>query len=167
MSQKLAHRSTKDQEENKKTLDELLLEHYWDYKWVFEKAASERFPDKKVWDHAIDLKPDFAAHDCKVYPLTPGEQVKLDEFLDENLRKGYIHLSKFPMSSPFFFITKKDAEALRPCQDYRYLNEGTIKNAYPLPLVSNLIDKLKGAQWFTKLDIRWGYHNVRIKEGDE
>jgi RNase H-like domain found in reverse transcriptase/Reverse transcriptase (RNA-dependent DNA polymerase) len=167
MSQKLAHGSTKDQEENKKTLDELLPEQYQDYKRVFEKAASERFPDKKVWDHAIDLKPDFAARNCKVYPLTPGEQVKLDEFLNENLKKGYICPSKSPMSSPFFFIAKKDAEALRPCQDYRYLNEGTIKNAYPLPLVSDLIDKLKGAQWFTKLDIRWGYHNVRIKEGDE
>jgi RNase H-like domain found in reverse transcriptase/Reverse transcriptase (RNA-dependent DNA polymerase)/Integrase zinc binding domain len=167
MSQKLAHGSAKDQEENKKTLDELLPEQYRDYKRVFEKAASERFPEKRAWDHAIDLKPDFVSRDCKVYPLTPGEQVKLDEFLDENLKKGYIHLSKSPMSSPFFFVVKKDAEALRLCQDYRYLNEGTIKNAYPLPLVSDLVDKLKGAQWFTKLDIRWGYHNIRIKEGDE
>jgi hypothetical protein len=66
----------------------------------------------------INLKPDFAAHDCKVYPSIPGEQVKLDEFLDENLRKGYIRLSKSPMSSPFFFVAKKDAQALRPCQDY-------------------------------------------------
>jgi Reverse transcriptase (RNA-dependent DNA polymerase) len=167
MSQKLAHGSARDQEENKKTLDKLLPEQYQDYKQVFEKVASERFPDKKVWDHTIDLKPDFAACNCKVYPLTPGEQVKLDKFLDKNLRKGYIHPSKLPMSSPFFFVVKKDAEALRPCQDYRYLNEGTIKNAYPLPLVSDLVDKLKGAQWFTKLDIRWGYHNIWIKEGDE
>jgi hypothetical protein len=52
-------------------------------------------------------------------------------------------------------------------QDYRYLNEHTVKNNYPLPLISQLIDKLKGSKWFTKIDLRWGYNNVRIKEGDE
>ena len=71
------------------------------------------------------------------------------------------------MALPFFFVSKKDADALRPCQDYQYLNNGTIKNTYPLPLVGDLLDKLKGAQWFTKLDIRWGYHNIRIKDGDQ
>jgi hypothetical protein len=71
------------------------------------------------------------------------------------------------MASPFFFIAKKEADALRPCQDYRYLNDRTVKNAYLLPLVSDLLDKLKGAKYFTKLDIRWGYHNIRIKKGDE
>jgi hypothetical protein len=54
-----------------------------------------------------------------------------------------------------------------PCQDYQYLNDGTMKNVYPLPLISDLLDKLKGANIFTKLDIQWGYHNIRIKEGDE
>ena len=120
---------------------------------MFEKEASECFPESKPWDHAIDLKPDFVAKDCKVYPLSLREQSLMDEFIDENLRKGYIRTSKSPMASPFFFTAKKDAEALRPCQDYRYLNDGTIKNAYPLPLVSDLLDKLKGAKWFTKLDI--------------
>jgi len=57
------------------------------------------------------------------------------------------------MASPFFFVSKKDADALRPCQDYRYLNDGMIKNNYLLPLVGDLVDKLWGAKWFTKLDI--------------
>ena len=70
------------------------------------------------------------------------------------------------MASPFFFIKKKDG-SLRPVQDYRKLNEMTVKNRYPLPLIQELLDKLKGARYFTKLDIRWGYNNVRIKEGDE
>src|SRR3954451_8819303 len=70
------------------------------------------------------------------------------------------------MASPFFFVKKKDGK-LRPVQDYRKLNEMTIKNRYPLPLIQELVDKLKGAKYFTKLDIRWGYNNVRIKEGDE
>jgi Reverse transcriptase (RNA-dependent DNA polymerase) len=91
----------------------------------------------------------------------------MDDFLNKNLAKGYIHPSKSPMASPFFFVAKKDSDALQPCQDYHYLNDGTIKNAYPLPLVSDLLDKLKGAQWFTKLDIWWGCHNVRIKDGDQ
>ncbi|THH03075.1 hypothetical protein EW145_g6547 [Phellinidium pouzarii] len=98
--------------------------------------------------------------------MTPKEELALDEFLTENLRKGYIHPSKSPMASPFFFIGKKD-NTLRPCQDYRALNEGTIKNAYPLPLIGDLMDKLRGAKYFTKLDLRSGYNNIRIKEGDQ
>jgi hypothetical protein len=70
------------------------------------------------------------------------------------------------MASPFFFIKKKDG-SLRPVQDYRKLNLVTVKNSYPLPLISDLINQLRGARYFTKLDVRWGYNNVRIKKGDE
>ena len=70
------------------------------------------------------------------------------------------------MASLFFFVKKKDGK-LRPCQDYWYLNEWTIKNAYPLPLISELMDKIKDAKFFTKLDVRWGYNNVRIKDRDQ
>ncbi len=70
------------------------------------------------------------------------------------------------MASPFFFVDKKDGK-LWPVQDYRALNDITIKNAAPLPLIPELIDKLCGARYFTKLDIHWGYNNIRIKEGDE
>src|SRR5882762_5449147 len=70
------------------------------------------------------------------------------------------------MASPFFFVKKKDGK-LRPTQDYRKVNNTTIKNRYPLPLISELVDKLKGSKIFTKLDVRWGYNNVRMKEGDE
>ena len=104
--------------------------------------------------------------DCKVYPLNPSEQKALEYFIEENLSSGRIQPSKSPMASPFFFVKKPDGK-LRPTQDYRKLNEATIKNRYPLPLIGELIDKLKGAKYFTKLDVRWGYNNVRIKEGDE
>ena len=70
------------------------------------------------------------------------------------------------MASPFFFISKKDGK-LRPCQDYRYLNNWMIKNSYPLPLISDILDKLKGAKYFTKLDVRWGYNNICICKGDK
>ena len=92
------------------------------------------------------------------------EQVRT--FVDKELKKGYIRPSKSPQTAPVFFIPKKDGKK-RLVMDYRYLNEGTIKNAYPLPLISTLIDRLKGADLFTALDLRWGYNNVRIKEGDE
>jgi hypothetical protein len=134
ISQQLAHDNAEINPEKKKSLDNLLLNAYHEYKSVFEKEASERFPESRPWDHAIDLKPDFIPKDCKVYPLTPMEQTKMDKFLEENLRKGYIRPSKSPMASPFFFVSKKDSDALRPCQDYWYLNDGTVKNVYPLPL---------------------------------
>jgi len=110
-----------------------LPEVYAEYRTVFEKEASERMPERKAWDHAIDLKTDFIPKDCKIYPLSPKEQKEQNKFLKENLRKGYIRLSKSPMVSPFFFVSKKDSKKLRPCQDYRRLNKGMIKNAYPLP----------------------------------
>lgn len=149
-----------------KTLEQLVPTDLMGFKFVFEKKASERLPERKPWDHAIDLKEGAVPRPCKVYPLNPVEQQALDEFLKEQLAKGYIRPSKSPMASPFFFVKKKDG-ALRPVQDYRYLNSITIKNQYPLPLIPELLDKLKGAKIFSKMDIRWGYNNVRIKEGDE
>jgi Reverse transcriptase (RNA-dependent DNA polymerase) len=102
--------------------------------------------------------------DCKIYLLGPGEQDKLDVFLEENLSSRRIRPSQSKVASPFFFIKKKDGR-LRPVQDYRKLNKMMIKNHYPLPLTHELIDRVKGSKFFTKLDICWGYNNIRIKEG--
>ena len=71
------------------------------------------------------------------------------------------------MSTPFFFVNKKGTSKKRPCQDYCYLNNWTVKNTYPLPLISDIMDKVKNAKYFTKMDVRLGYNNVRIHEGDE
>src|ERR1051325_9799078 len=70
------------------------------------------------------------------------------------------------MASSFFFVGKK-GEGLRPCQDYRFLNKNTVKNSHPIPSIARIMDKLRGSNYFTKLDVRLGYNNVRIKEGDE
>ena len=75
--------------------------------------------------------------------------------------------SKSPQASPFFFVEKKDTKKLQPCQDYQYLNEFTKPNAYLQLLITDPMITLKGSKYFTKLDIRWGYNNVRIKEGNE
>jgi len=87
-------------------------------------------------------------------------------FIDETLKKGKILPSKSPQASPFFFVPKKDG-MFRPCQDYCYVNSHMIKNAYPLPRISDLVNTLKHSRYFTKLDIRWGYTNIRIKETDQ
>ena len=71
------------------------------------------------------------------------------------------------MATPFFFVNKKGTSKKRPCQDYCYLNNWTVKNAYPLPLISDIMDKVKNTKYFTKMDVHLGYNNVRIHEGDE
>jgi len=147
-------------------MEEQIPKEFHEYLDVFSEEKAARFPEPRSWDHKIEMKDTFVPKSFKTYNLTPQEQLELDKFLKENLEKGYIRPSQSPMASPFFFVDKKDGK-LRPCQDYRYLNEHTIKNAYPLPLITELLDKLKGARRFTKLDVRWGYNNVRIRDGDQ
>jgi hypothetical protein len=136
--------------EKPKSFEEAVPHKYHDFKDLFEKESFDEMPPSRPWDHAIELLPNAKNLDCKIYPLSPDEQKQLDEFLDENLRTGRIRPSKSPMASPFFFIKKKDG-TLRPIQDYRKLNDMTVKNRYPLPLIQELVDKLTQAQYFTKL----------------
>ena len=98
--------------------------------------------------------------------MSQAEDQGLRDWLEEQLEKGYICPSKSQYASSFFFIKKKDGK-LCPVQDYRRINNYTICNQYPLPLISDLITDLWGAHIYTKLDIRWGYNNVCIKVGDE
>jgi hypothetical protein len=133
---------------------------------VFSEEGFAKLPNRKPWDYAIELAPGAQPKGCKVYPLSVKEQAELDVFLTENLMTGRIQQSKSPMASPVFFIKKKDG-SLPLVQDYRMLNEMTSKNKYPLPLIPELINQLRRAKYFTKLDVRWGFNNVHIKEGDE
>jgi RNase H-like domain found in reverse transcriptase/Reverse transcriptase (RNA-dependent DNA polymerase) len=146
--------------------EQLVPEEYHEYLDIFNETKVARFPKSRSWDHKIEMKEGFEPKSFTNYNLTPAEQIEQDKFLKENLEKGYIRQSQSPMASPFFFVSKKDGK-LRPCQDYRYLNDWTIKNSYPLPLISEILDKLKGARYFTKLDVRWGYNTIRIRKGDE
>ncbi len=123
--------------------------HYHSFHNLFSKENFNELPEQKPWDHAIKLVPNAKSTlNCKVYPLNHNEQEQLDKFLEENLESGWICPSKSPFVSPFFFVKKKDG-TLRPVQDYQKLNKMTIKNRYPLPLIS----KLHGTKYFTKLDI--------------
>ncbi len=110
------------------TYEEMVPEEYRKYQKIFNKEQSHRFPPKQTWDHAIDLLPEAPnTIDCKIYPTTQSEKEALNEFVKEQLAKGYIRPSKSPYSSPFFSIKKKDGK-LRPVQDYRQLNSLTVKN---------------------------------------
>ncbi len=115
-------------DKTKRTFEEMVPKEYQRYRKVFSEEMSHRFPPKRTWDHTIDLLPEAPASiDCKIYPMTQGERESLAKFVNEQLAKGYIHPSKSLYSSPFFFIKKKNGE-LQPVQDYRRLNELTVKN---------------------------------------
>src|ERR1700761_5251529 len=109
---------------------------------MFSKQTFDVLPEPREWDHAVEIIPGSKLTGCKVYPLSPTEQKELDTFLKENLETGRIQPSKSPMSSPVFFIKKKDG-FLRLVQDYQALNTIMIKNKYLLPLISELVNKLQ------------------------
>jgi len=133
---------------------------------VFAKEDFNILPEHCKWDHAIELTPGVEPKLSKVYPLSLLEQAELDAFLEKNLCTGQIQPSKSPIAAPVFFIKKKDG-SLQLVQDYRALNIVTVKNRYPLPLISELISQLCRAWYFMKLDVRWGFNNVRIKPRDK
>jgi len=101
-----------------------------------------------------------------VYSLLREEKGEVQAFVEDQLRKGYIHPSKSPQILPIHFVAKKDSTR-RMVQDYRHVNQWTVKNRYPLPLIADILNRVGKRKVFTKLDLRWGYNNVRIKEGDE
>jgi len=101
-----------------------------------------------------------------VYPLSRNEREEIQQFIQDHLQKGYIRPSKSPQTSPVFFVGKKNG-GKRMVMDYRRLNKQMVKNNYPLPLITNLVDSMGNKKLFTKMDLRWGYNNVHIKKGDE
>jgi len=144
----------------------LVPEKFHEWIKVFGKKQSERMPTRKLWDHAIDVKEGFVLRKGKMYLLSREEREEVREFMKKQLQKGYIRPSKSPQMAPVFFVGKKDGKK-RMVQNYRYLNEWTVKNNYPLPLILDILENIGMKKVFTKMDLRWGYNNMRIKEGDE
>lgn len=132
----------------------------------FDTAQGSKLPEHHPFDHAINLKPDFVPTRARIYPLSLDQEAMMNEFIDENLAKGYIRPSNSLQASPLFFVPKKDSKG-RCVQDYRYLNKYMVPDAYPLPLIDDVLNGLKGCDWYTKMDLRSGYYQIRIKEGDE
>jgi Reverse transcriptase (RNA-dependent DNA polymerase) len=128
---------------------------------------SHKFPLSQIWDHTIELKPGAPSSlPGKLIPLSQLELEELQKFVKEHLSQGTIQPSKCPYVTSFFFIKKKDG-TLQPVQDYRPINQWTIRNKYPLSLIPQMINQLRGCSLYTNFDIRWGYNSVWIRQGDE
>ena len=112
------------------------------------------------------MKKEFVLRKEKVYPLLREEREEAHKFISKQLRKGYIRPSKLPQTTPVLFVGKKNGKK-QMVQDYQYLNEWTVKNNYPLSLILNAIENIGTKKIFMKMDLRWDYNNVRIKEGDK
>ena len=136
----------------------------------FEDVASEInagiLAPHKAHDHDIVLEPGTSPPHRPIYNLSERELKVLREYIETALNKGWIRPSTSPAGAPIIFVPKKDG-SLRLCVDYRGLNSITAKNRYPLPLVSEILDRLSSAKIYTKLDLRDAYHRIRIKEGKE
>ncbi|TKA33188.1 hypothetical protein B0A50_00741 [Salinomyces thailandicus] len=146
--------------------DEELPEWYEPYDDVFDGELAGALAQHSEHDHAIDLEANTAPPHLPIYNLSGRELDVLREYLDKALEKGWIRPSKSPAGAPILFVPKADG-SLRLYIDYRGLNKITVKNRYPLPLISELMDRLSRASIYTKLDLRDAYYRLRIREGDE
>ena len=123
-------------------------------------------PTRKLQDYAIKMKEGFILRKRKVYLLSREEREEICEFISEQLRKGYIRLSKSPQTAFVFFVGKKNGKKWI-VQNYRYLNKWIVKNNYPLPLILNIVENIGTNKILTKIDLRQSYNNIQIKKRDE
>jgi len=127
---------------------------------LFNKKKFEKLPKRHEWDHEINLTEEAPKElNAKVYAMTLKEEKALNQWLDEQLKASLIVESKSRYTAPCFYIPKKDSP-LWLVQDYRKLNQITIKDKTPLSLIGEVINKLKKAKYFNKLNLIWEYNNV-------
>ena len=162
---KMAHKYATEHGKEEVTLPEEFKRHTL----LFSDEEANKFPPScGEGDHKIKLMDTTpASFNCKVYPLSHKEQEAEDKFLDENLAKGYIVPSHSPYGFSTFSVPKKDSKKTQYIIDYRPLNAVTCKDVTPLPNLVQCIQDLQGMEVFSKFNIRWGYNNIRIKEGNK
>ncbi|KAJ9556477.1 hypothetical protein OSB04_011091 [Centaurea solstitialis] len=135
-----------------------------DYPEVFPEDLVSLPPDREI-EFRIDLVPGATPIAKAPYRLAPSELKEMLAQLQELLDKGFIRPSTSPWGAPVLFVKKKDG-TMRMCIDYRELNKVTVKNKYPLPRIDDLFDQLQGAKFFSKIDLRSGYHQLKVREED-
>jgi hypothetical protein len=131
---------------------------------VFSEDLPGLPPEREV-EFTIDLVPGIGPISKAPYRMAPAELKELKEQLQDLLDQGFIRPSASPWGAPVLFVKKKDG-SMRLCIDYRELNKVTIRNKYPLPRIDDLFDQLRGSEVFSKIDLRSGYHQLRVKEED-
>jgi len=134
---------------------------------IMSKEAADALPEHRPYDCKIDLKEGETVPWGPIYPLSEVELQTLREWLKEMEKAGKIKRSTSPAGSPILFVPKPHGRGLRLYVNYRALNKITIPNQYPLPLMQELQDRVQGAQLFTKMDLKNGFHLIRMGEGDE
>ncbi|GJZ60406.1 putative reverse transcriptase domain-containing protein [Tanacetum coccineum] len=160
----LAHvtaKEVKDKSEKKRLEDVSIVQ---DFPEVFPEDLPGLPPTRQV-EFQIDLVPGAAPVARAPYRLAPSEMKELSEQLKELSDKGFIRPSSSPWGAPVLFVKKKDG-SFRMCIDYRELNKLTVKNRYPLPRIDDLFDQLQGSSVYSKIDLRSGYHQLRVREED-
>jgi hypothetical protein len=133
---------------------------------VMPEELPEDLPPRRRVDHVIEVILGVEPPAKAPYRMSHEELKEFKVQLEELLAKRYIKPSKSPYGAPILLVHKKDG-TLRMCIDYRALNKATVKNRYPLPRIDDLFDRLSGAKVFSRIDLRSGYYQIRIKEGDE
>ena len=149
-----------------KELKKIIPADYHDFLHLFREKLAAELPRHRKFDHAIEILPGKEVPFGPIYPLSEPQKEVLREYLERMIGQGKMTPSKSPAGAPILFVPKKNGK-LRLCIDYRGLNNITVKNKYPLPLMDPLREQVKGATIFTKFDLRDGYYLIRIKEGDE
>jgi len=137
------------------------------YLGIMGKEAADALPDHRPYDCKIDLQEGSTTPWGPIYPLFEEELRTLREWLTDMEKTGKIKCSTSSAGSPILFVLKPHGKGLCLCVDYRALNRITIPNRYPLPLMQELQDRVRGAQWFTKMDLKNGFHLIRIRKGDK
>jgi hypothetical protein len=135
-----------------------------EYPNVFPEELPGMPPDRDI-EFSIELLPGTAPISKRPYRMDVKDIIELKKQIEELLEKGFIHPSSSPWGALVLFVSKKDGSR-RMCVDYRSLNEVTIKNKYPLPRIEDLFDQMKGAKIFSKIDLRSGYHQLKIRAED-
>lgn len=139
---------------------------YHDLLHVFSRSDSEKLPQRRPYDHKIQLEKGKQPPFGPLYSMSQNELKVLRKYLDDNLAKGFIRASSSPAASPVIFV-KKPGGGLRFCVDYRALNALTIKNRYPIPLIQETLRRLSKAKYYTKFDIIAAFNRLRVAKGDE
>lgn len=134
------------------------------YEDIFREPQG--LPPRRYHDHRIPLKEGSQPVNQQSYRVPYFQKNEIERQVTEMLNTGVIQPSTSPFASPVILVKKKDG-TWRMCIDYRKLNDITVKNKYHIPIIDELLDELRGANWFTKLDLRAGYHQIRVAEGDE
>lgn len=145
--------------------DELRRKVMHEFRDVFPDDLPAGLPPARDVDHRIELVPGSSPPNRPTYRMSPPELDELKKQLEQLTDSGFIQPSKSPFGAPILFVKKKDG-SMRMCVDYRALNSITVKNSYPLPRIDELFDRLQGAKVFSKIDLRSGYHQIRIQPDD-